>query len=278
MSSRPFVRRFPDHDLNVPPAGHGVFWGHQQPMFYGGQRDIGPNLAQRNIGWNESAAGVQARLDAMQAEEKVKLYGYWRSSSSWRCRIVLCMKNIPFENICVHLAKAEQHSDEHKKRNVMEQVPVLELPDGRMLTQSMAIMDYLDSCHPANPLFPSDPWLKAKAQQISEICNSFTQPLQNLSSLKAVAAMGADKVEWANKWITKGLIGIETELQQCAGRFCVGDQVTVADVCLIPQLYGAKRFGVDMEKFPLICAVESRLNDLPAFKEAHCDVQPDATP
>jgi len=263
--------------MYMPPhPGHGGPWGTRQPMFYGGQRFANPqSRAHQDIGWSESPAGLQARIDAFQ---KVKLYGYWRSSSSWRCRIALCHKGIDFENICVHLAKAEQHSEEHAKRNVMEQVPVLELPDGRTLTQSMAIMEFLESLEPRNPLYPADPWLKAKAQQIAEIANSFCQPLQNLSSLKAVAAMDGDKVEWAKTWITKGLNGIETELRQTAGRFCVGDTVTMADICLIPQLYGARRFGVDMSAFPKICEVEGRLNEVPAFKEAHCDVQPDATP
>eukprot|EP00656_Telonema_subtile_P024515 TRINITY_DN26730_c0_g1_i1.p2 TRINITY_DN26730_c0_g1~~TRINITY_DN26730_c0_g1_i1.p2 ORF type:complete len:248 (-),score=48.31 TRINITY_DN26730_c0_g1_i1:121-864(-) len=210
-------------------------------------------------------------------DQPFTLYGYWRSSSSWRCRIALHLKQITYRPVCVHLAKGEQHSDEHAMRNVMEQVPVLELPNGQYLTQSMAIMEYLESVQPTPSLYPADPWLKAKAQQIAEIANSFCQPLQNLSSLKAVAAMGHDKVEWARTWITKGLVGIETELKQFSGAFCVGNEVTIADICLIPQLYGARRFGVDMSAFPLICQIEERCGLLGAFERAHCDVQEDAS-
>ena len=90
--------------------------------------------------------------------------------------------------------------------------------------------------------------------------------------------MGGDKMGWAKSWIAKGLNGIETELRQCSGTFCVGDQVTIADICLIPQLYGARRFGVDMSEFPLILHIEERLNFVPAFEQAHCDVQQDANP
>eukprot|EP00658_Telonema_sp_P-2_P025372 TRINITY_DN20217_c0_g1_i3.p1 TRINITY_DN20217_c0_g1~~TRINITY_DN20217_c0_g1_i3.p1 ORF type:complete len:283 (+),score=86.72 TRINITY_DN20217_c0_g1_i3:108-851(+) len=209
-------------------------------------------------------------------QEPVKLYGYWRSSSSWRCRIALHHKRLPFRSISVHLAKGGQHSAEHKARNVMEQVPVLELEDGRCLTQSMAIMEYLEAIAPTPSLYPADPWLKAKALQVAEIANSFCQPLQNLSSLKAVAALGADKVEWARNWIAKGLGGIEDVLREYSGRCCIGDDVSIADVCLIPQLYGARRFGVDMADFPLISQIEERLNFEPAFEAAHCDVQEDA--
>ena len=140
----------------------------------------------------------------------------------------------------------------------------------------MAIMEYLDAVHPESPLYPEDRWLRAKAIQIAEIANSFCQPLQNLSSLKAVAGMGGDKVEWAKKWITKGLRGIETELESCSGAFCVGDAVSIADVCLVPQLYGARRFGVDMKQFPNICHVEERVGFVAAFERAQCDVQEDA--
>lgn len=207
---------------------------------------------------------------------QLTLFGYWRSSSAWRLRIAMNLKGIDYEQVSVNLLKGEQTEQDWLEVNSMGQVPMLQLADGRRLTQSMAILQYLEAEYPAVPIYPSDPWRRAKANALAEIPNSFIQPLQNLSTLKAVEAYGVKRADWAKQWIEKGLASMEWELQATAGLYCVGDDVTVADICLVPQMYGARRFGVDVSNYPTILAIEARLMELPAFQAADCDVQPDS--
>jgi len=206
------------------------------------------------------------------------LYGYWRSSSAWRVRIALELKGVRYIQRSVHLAQAAQKKPPYNEHlNTMDQVPTLLLPDGRKLTQSMAIISWLDEVYPDPPLLPSDTFLAAKAMAVAQIPNSFIQPLQNLSTLQAVGALGCERPAWARPQIEKGLAAIECELTKHSGMYCIGDQVTVADICLMPQMYGARRFGADLSQFPLVCAVEANLQKHPAFKKADADAQPDAS-
>jgi maleylpyruvate isomerase len=213
---------------------------------------------------------------------KLVLYSYWRSSSSWRVRIGLHLKGVPFVYRAIHLLKdgGEQWLPEHLKRNPTGQVPVLEATgeDGKThaLGQSLAILEFLDEAFPAPPLLPLDPFRRARARQIAEIVNSGIQPYQNLSVLRRVSELGADGPTWAKDWISRGLAALESLVPETAGEFCVGDHPTIADCCLIPQLAAGRRFALDLSKYPTLLRIEAASALHPAFQAAHADAQPDA--
>jgi maleylpyruvate isomerase len=212
---------------------------------------------------------------------KVTLYGYWRSSSAWRVRIALGFKDIPYKSVAVHLLEdgGRQHTPDYRDKNPMAQVPMVEVDDaGRTirLAQSMAIIEYLDDAVPEPRLVPTDPYFAAKARQMAEMVNSGIQPIQNLRVLQAIEALGGDKKEWGRKWIAEGLDALEAEAEPLANRYMVGDRVTVADLFLVPQMYNARRFGVDLAPYPTLARVERACNELPPFSDAHPDHQPDA--
>jgi maleylpyruvate isomerase len=210
----------------------------------------------------------------------MKLYGYWRSSATWRVRIALHSKGIAFEYVVLSLVRdgGEHRQESHLARNPIGQIPVLELDDGRHLAQSLAIIEYLDETAPARPLLPADPWLRGRARMIAEMVNSGIQPLQNVSTLREVKALGGDEREWSQLFIGRGLEAAEKAIGPTVGRYCVGDAVTLADVCLVPQLYNARRFGVDVAPYPRLLTVEAACAELPAFHAAHPDQQIDAEP
>ena len=210
------------------------------------------------------------------------LKGYWRSSATWRVRIALHLKKLDFTYVPIHLVKngGEQHFEEFKVQNPMEQVPVLEVhhPQNiQTLTQSMAIVSWLDDLQSSPLLFPTDSWQKARVIQRAEVINSGTQPLQNLAVLQWVEKRyQGDKLEWGARYIHKGLQALE---QMCSDEdtpFLVGDQPTMADLCLIPQLYNARRFKLDLTQYPRLCSVESHCQTIQAFQQAHPDQQSDA--
>ncbi len=207
----------------------------------------------------------------------MKLYAYWRSSASWRVRTALAFKNVQYEYIAVHLIKdgGEQNRDEYRALNPMAQVPTLVLDDGRALSQSLAIIEYLEETIPHPPLLPRDPYLRARARQLAEVVNSGIQPLQNTYPLQHVKSLGLNNEEWAQHFITRGLDALQTSAEASAGRFLVGDEVSIADVCLVPQLFNARRFHIDMARWPLLTRIETACNELPAFAAAHPDRQPD---
>jgi len=206
------------------------------------------------------------------------LYDYWRSSSAWRVRIALHFKGVPFERRVVNLIKdgGEQHAADFQALNPSRQVPVLVTDDGRAISQSMAIIGYLEEQFPAPALLPADPWLRARARQLGEMVNSGTQPLQNMSVLDHVQAGGMDRSEWARHFIARGLAALEAAAQETAGTFLVGDAVSLADVYLVPQLYNARRWNVDLSPIPTLVRIESACAALPAFAAAHPDAQSDA--
>ena len=211
--------------------------------------------------------------------EKIILRGYWRSSATWRVRIALHYKQIPFHYQAVHLVKngGEQHSSIELQRNPLAQVPTLELSSGQVLTQSLAIMDYLEGVKAEPSIYPNSIYGRARCLQIAEMINSGIQPLQNLSLLIKVSKLGQDKVQWAHDYIKKGLEAVEYIAQQeSAEQFLVGNMPTVADFCLIPQLYNARRFKVDLGQMPRLCEVEARCQVLEAFKKAVPEAQSDA--
>lgn len=206
----------------------------------------------------------------------MKLYSYWRSSSSHRVRIALHHKGIVFQYVPVHLVRDEQHTPEHRARSPMDKVPVLELDDGRVLSESMAIIEYLDETCPGPALLPADAYGRARARMVAEMVNSGIQPLQNLSVLRRVKDFGGDDKAWLTRWLGEGLAALERAVAPTAGRFCIGDEATIADVYLVPQLYAARRFSIDIAATPTLERIETACAELLGFAAAHPDVQPDA--
>ena len=176
----------------------------------------------------------------------------------------------------MHLLRGEQVADSYKALNPMGQVPLLVLDDGRTIAQSLAILEYLEETHPEPALLPKDPVDRAHARQVAEMINAGIQPLQNVGVQKHVASLGADEKAWAAHWISKGLAALEAVTARTSGRYCVGGSVSFADVCLVPQLYAARRFAVDMSAYPTLLRIEAACAELPAFQAAHADNQPDA--
>jgi maleylpyruvate isomerase len=219
------------------------------------------------------------------------LYGYWRSSATWRVRIGLHLKGIPFRTVPVHLVRdgGEQNQAEHLDRNPMGQVPVLSWMDDAgnayRLTQSLAILEFIEETWTSDPgLLPGDTFARCRARALAEIVNSGIQPFQNLWLLKTISGLGADGREVGRTAIAKGLHALQDEVELAAdlpkaarpGDWLVGDAPTVADACLIPQLYNARRFGLDVDRWPLLAAIDRRAAEHPAFIAAHPDAQPDA--
>ncbi len=218
------------------------------------------------------------------AAADIVLHSYWRSSCSYRVRIALAWKGIPYTYVPVHLLKdgGQQLSESYAKVNPMKEVPALVI-DGHTLTQSTAIIEYLEETRPTPRLLPSEPVSRARVREVCNLIANDIQPVQNLRVLKAVAglvedpaAKDAKKTEWAVRTITNGFVALETLLSSCAGKHCVGDDVSMADAFLVPQVYNAERFKVDLAQFPTIERVYRAVIDLDAFRAAHPSAQPDA--
>lgn len=214
----------------------------------------------------------------------MKLYSYWRSSCSWRVRIALNLKGLSYSYEAVHLVKdgGQQNSDAYRALNPMRTVPTLELEEGgqvRRLSQSVAILEYLEERYPTPALLPADPLLRARVRMLAEMVNSGIQPLQNLSVLQFVKGeLQRDDKAFAAHWNVRGLTALETAVKETAGTYCLGETVSLADIFLVPQLYGARRFAVDLSPYPTLTRIEAACEKLPAFQAAHPDRQPDAAP
>jgi maleylacetoacetate isomerase len=213
----------------------------------------------------------------------MRLYSYWRSSSAWRVRIGLALKDLPYEYVAVNLLAREQFDPAYQARNPMGQVPVLEVSEHGYrvrLAQSMAILEWLEERHPQAPLLPRDLDGRARVRTLGEHVNSGIQPLQNAIVLRTLREKlpGYEK-EWAALWIRRGLDALERALQDDeTGRFCHGDAPGLADCYLVPQLYNARRFGLDLTPYPTLRRIEEACAALPPFQAAHPDRQPDAPP
>jgi maleylpyruvate isomerase len=211
----------------------------------------------------------------------MKLCSYYRSSASYRVRIGLSLKGLAFEYVPVDLIKngGEQHSAPHIRRNRMGQVPVLEWEEGGKtvrLTQSVAILEYLDERHPEPPFFPRDPLARAAVRRAVEIVNSGIQPLQNLHVMAEIKRLGGDDQAFARAANERGLTALEDEAMSGDGAFLIGDSLTLADIFLVPQMYSARRLGVDLSPYPKIVRIDDMLTRMPAIAAAHPDRQPDA--
>ncbi len=221
-------------------------------------------------------------IPAEAAPSDLVLYSYWRSSSSWRVRIGLELKGLAWEYRAVDLRAGAQRSDAHLARNPTGQVPVLAFRQGgaqRHLVQSMAILEWLEERFPSPPLLPRDPEGRARVRALAEHVNSGIQPFQNSATLRWLREheRGLDE-RWVRHWLASGLRALEAAVRDGAGRFCHGDAPSLADVTLVPQLYGARRFGVDVAPFPTLLRVEEACRALEPFRRAEPAAQPDAEP
>jgi maleylpyruvate isomerase len=208
----------------------------------------------------------------------VRLHGYFRSSASYRVRIALNLKGLTADHLPHHLRKGEQRDPAYLAINPQGLVPTLD-DGGTILTQSLAIIEWLEETHPEPPLLPQDPLRRAKVRAFAMALACDTHPVQNLKVLARLRQLGlpeeqvTDWAAWANR---EGLAACETLIANEAGPFCFGVAPTIADLCLVPQLANARRFGVALEAFPRLLQAETAAQAVKAFADAAPDRQPDA--
>ncbi len=213
----------------------------------------------------------------------MKLYTYFRSSAAYRVRIALNLKGLPYEAVPVHLVRhgGEHLQGDYRAINPSALVPALD-DDGAMLTQSMAIVEYLEETHPDVPLLPAEPLARARVRALAQMVACDIHPLNNLRVLRYLVRTlnVADdaKNDWYRHWVREGFAAIEAQLARASetGRFCHGDKPTLADCFLVPQAYNAQRFDVDLAAYPTIARINDACAELPAFIAAHPAQQPDA--
>lgn len=215
--------------------------------------------------------------------ETLRLYSYWRSSAAYRVRIGLNLKGLRYDIVPVHLVRdgGEQRSPGFREVNPQGLVPVLE-HGHRKYRQSMAILEYLDETWPTPPLLPALGRDRARARSIAQLVACDVHPLNNLRVLQYLenewGVPQAERDEWVKHWIVQGFAALEETLDDhpATGEFCEGDTPSLADCCLVPQVYNARRFGVDMQRFPTLSRIERACLALPAFDAARPERQPDA--
>ncbi|KAF0172640.1 MAG: Maleylacetoacetate isomerase [Rhodobacteraceae bacterium] len=209
----------------------------------------------------------------------MKLYSYWRSSSSYRVRIALNLKGLAYQTQAVNLLENEQQSPAYATLNPARGLPSLVLDDGTVLTQSMAILEWLDETYPTPPLLPPDPILRAKVRAAAQVIASEVHPVNNLRVLARLKAMGHDQtdtVAWMKHWMVEGFDAFAALISPTEA-FSFGASPGLADLCLVPQLYNARRWGVDLAPYPRLVAIEARCLALSAFDAARPEAQADAT-
>jgi maleylacetoacetate isomerase len=210
----------------------------------------------------------------------MKLYSYWRSSASYRVRIALALKGLKAEIVPVNLLAGEQKGDAYRAVNPQMRVPALE-DNGHLVTQSIAIVEYLDERYPQAPLLPQVPEERAYVRELSLAVATDISPLNNLSQLKYLSEQFGvneeQKNTWIAHWIANGFAAIEAMLEASpyTSQFCHGASPTMADCLLIPQVYNARRFNCDLSAYPNIERIDANCAALPAFQQAHPDAQPD---
>ncbi len=207
------------------------------------------------------------------------LHGYWRSGAAYRTRIALELKELRYEQAGVDLRTGAQRSESFMALNPQGMVPALEV-DGAVLTQSPAILEWLEEAHPAPPLLPSDPLDRAQIRAMAALIGCDIHPLNNLRVGKALReTFGADQAAvdaWAARWIVPGFTALEALTARHGQGWCFGDAPTLADCYLIPQIYSARRFNVPLDAFPRLLAIDEQAAEHPAFGAAHPDRQPDS--
>jgi maleylacetoacetate isomerase len=210
----------------------------------------------------------------------VKLYTYFRSSAAYRARVALNLKQLDYERVPIHLTKdgGQHKSDAYRAINAQMRVPALALDSDDILIQSLAIIEYLDETHPEPPLLPSDPLERAHVRAMAQVIACDIHPLNNLASLQYLRRqLKHEQPEidaWYHHWIHAGFEALETMLRP--GPYAFGARVTLADVCLVPQVFNARRLKVPLDKYPKIVAIDAECAKLGAFQRAHPDNQPDA--
>ena len=209
----------------------------------------------------------------------MRLHGYFRSSASYRVRIALNLKGLGAEQLTHHLRKGEQRDPAYLALNPQGLVPTLQDDRGAVLTQSLAIIEWLDEIHPHPPLLPKDPLRRALVRAFAQVLACDTHPVQNLKVLARLRELGLPEervtawAAWANR---EGLTACETLIAHQSGPFCFGAAPTIADLCLVPQLANARRFGVDLAAYPRLLKAEMAAKNNKAFADAAPDRQPDA--
>jgi maleylacetoacetate isomerase len=210
----------------------------------------------------------------------VKVYTYFRSSAAYRLRIALNLKGLSGDMVSVHLQKegGQHRKPEYRAINPQMRVPALKLDSGEVLTQSLAIIEYLDEVDPQPPLLPRDPVARAKVRALALAIACDIHPLNNLAPLRYLKnELGQEQSKidaWYHHWILEGFEALETMVQP--GPYAFGGEVTLADVCLVPQIYNARRLKVPLERFPKLVAIDAACAKLPAFEQARPENQPDA--
>ncbi len=215
---------------------------------------------------------------------KIFLYAYWRSTAAYRVRIALNLKNIAYDVKIVNLIAngGEQKNSEYAQINPQKLVPAL-VTDGQVLTQSLAILEYLEEVYPHPSILPGDPIHKAKVRSVAQAIACDIHPINNLRVLQYLGGeMGVEKPsrdQWYRHWITEGFSAIEKILSDSpeAGKFCFGNEPTMADIALVAQMYNARRFNVDLSAFPTLVRIDAACNKSKAFIDAAPENQPDST-
>ena len=210
----------------------------------------------------------------------MKLFGYWRSSATYRVRIALALKGLDYDYAPVNLLKGEQKSDAYLAKNPTGLVPTLATEDGALLNQSLAIMEYLEEIHPDPSILPGNAAVKADIRAIAATIACEAQPLMNLRIQQYLKNDGgfddAAVKGWLNTWPANAMGAVETMLSRTAADFCVGDAPSMADCCLVPQMFAAQRFGIETSAFTKMNEIFERCQKHPAFEKAHPLNQPDA--
>ena len=209
----------------------------------------------------------------------MRLHGYFRSTAAWRVRIALNLKGLRADHVFHHLRRSEQRAPDYLRLNPQGLVPALELDDGAVLTQSVAICEWLDETHPAPPLLPADALGRARVRAFALAIACDIHPVRNLRVLARLRELSVPEPEvtgWARWVIDDGLAACERLLAGISGPFCFGQAPTLADVCLVPQLGNARRFGCDLTRVPRLIAAEAACDAVAAFAQAAPGQQPDA--
>jgi maleylpyruvate isomerase len=211
---------------------------------------------------------------------KPVLFGYYRSSAAYRVRAALAWKGIDYESRPVHLVKGEHKSADYLDIQPQGLVPALQI-DGHTLGQSMAILEYIEETRPEPALLPKDAAGRAMARWMAELIVADIHPINNLrvgNYLRGTLGQSDEAVLlWMRHWMAQGFTALEELVRQHGGLFCHGDEPSFADVCLVPQMYNARRFELDLSEFPRLVTIDARCRDLPAFASAHPDRQSDST-
>lgn len=207
------------------------------------------------------------------------LHSYWRATAPYRVRIALNLKGLAFDYVPVNLLAGDQHGEAYRALNPQELTPALQTEDGRLLTQSLAILEWLEETHPVPPLLPADPFDRARVRAMAAIVACDIHPLNNLRIQQQLTRMGLDadaRKVWTQRWINDGFTALEPMVVAHTAGFAFGAEPTLADCLLIPQVFSAEQYKVDLAPYPAIRAVAAHCATLPAFQAAHPRRQPDA--